>query len=522
MSVYREPALSDSPFHEHLHTNYIPTDAGIGQIRGHLMPHEEELARLDALIRDLSTKRGRIKGYIDAHKALVSHPRRLPPELLQKIFVQCLPTTHNAVMSVAAAPLLLGHICSRWRAVAFSTSRLWDSLHVSVKYVGWNSDKSAAIIDWLTRAGSRPLSLSISCEKGDYPESAHCESLLPLLFTFSARWSSLRCTKVPVKHLLQLEEGIEAPLLEDIHVTCQSPTPYSGPGSHILDSPLFNGTRVSITTLDPAALIEERLQGVGHRWDHLTDLALDRLGPRSPSPDFEDEYTYRYLDYNAVYRLLQRCTNLRSLKVPVEVGDDLTDETLDVPLLESLTLVVAGSSCDALGELIEHLVMPQLTKFHLINLDSADYPPPPSNLKLHRPHEDIVAILHTVLADFSPHLQKFSLGHPYVSTFLNADELFRNLSPGSVTIPGLDLTELSLDLEYVPDALWSQFLWEHINHHTRLRKFHLQLWSPHRRDVPPPAAPDIDPFLTRGLDVAVTHHIRPPWQMSPWQGIENR
>ncbi|KAK7001462.1 hypothetical protein R3P38DRAFT_2649592, partial [Favolaschia claudopus] len=163
MSRYREPALSESPFYEHLHTNYIPMDAGIAQIRGHLAPHEEEFARLDTLIRDLVAKRDRIKRYLDAHKALISCLRRLPPELLQKIFVDCLPTTHNAVMSVAAAPLLLGHICSHWRAVAFSTPRLWDSLHVSAEFVSRDLVKSAAIVDWLTRAGSRPLSLSISC-----------------------------------------------------------------------------------------------------------------------------------------------------------------------------------------------------------------------------------------------------------------------------------------------------------------------------------------------------------------------
>ncbi|KAK6996902.1 hypothetical protein R3P38DRAFT_3068362, partial [Favolaschia claudopus] len=42
--VRAEPVVSESPFNELLHTNYIPTDAGIAQIRSHLAPHEEELA----------------------------------------------------------------------------------------------------------------------------------------------------------------------------------------------------------------------------------------------------------------------------------------------------------------------------------------------------------------------------------------------------------------------------------------------------------------------------------------------
>jgi hypothetical protein len=44
----------ESPFHQHLHTNYVPTGAEIERIRTHLLPHEAELARLDSLIRQLT------------------------------------------------------------------------------------------------------------------------------------------------------------------------------------------------------------------------------------------------------------------------------------------------------------------------------------------------------------------------------------------------------------------------------------------------------------------------------------
>ncbi|KAK6977566.1 hypothetical protein R3P38DRAFT_2666316 [Favolaschia claudopus] len=534
--VRAEPVVSESPFNELLHTNHVPTDAGIAQIRGHLAPHEAELARLDALIRDLSAKRERTKHYIDAHKALISHPRRLPPELLQKIFVECLPTAHNAVMSVAAAPLLLGHICSRWRAIAFATPKMWDSLHISVEnYINHPKNKSAAIVDWLTRSAPFPLSLSISCRDPLGHAHSYCTTALRVLSKFSARWTSLQYINLPIQSFLQLEETVDAPLLRDVHVACRS----SGAGHHhILGSKFFSGTKVSVTSLDPASLVLKRLQDPSYRWEHLTDLTLDRLGPEQ---DWDDYNTYKYLDYETVYRLLECCTNLRSLMVPIELGENLT-QTLEVPALESLTLTVAGSECEGLEELVDHLVMPKLTKFHLINLEFLDYISPAtveslellaenspliSDLRLHLPHDDTVDTLHTVLANFSPHLQKLSLGlageaYPYVSKYLKADELFQNLAPDGVVIPGLDLTELSLDLEYVPDALWTEFLWKHINHHTKLRKFHLKLWSPHCRDVPPPVAPDVDPFLTRGLDVSVKNCIRPPFDGSPWQGIEDR
>ncbi|KAK7001470.1 hypothetical protein R3P38DRAFT_3284316 [Favolaschia claudopus] len=519
--VRAEPVVPESPFNELLHTNHVPTDAVIAQIRGHLTPHEAELARLDALIRDLGAKRERIKHYVDAHKALISHPRRLPPELLQRIFVECLPTTHNAVMSVAAAPLLLCHICSRWRAIAFATPKMWDSLHVSMEnYTIHPKNKSAAIVDGLTRSAPFPLSLSISCCDPLGYAHGYCKPALRLSSKFSARWTSLQYINLPIQPFLELEETVDAPLLRDVHVTCRS----SGVGhDHILNSKFFSGTKVSVTSLDPASLVLERLQDPSYRWEHLTDLTLDRL---VPGPDRDHHDTYRYLEYETVYRLLECCTNLRSLMVPIELGDNLT-QTLEVPALESLTLTAAGSVCEALEALVDHLVMPKLTKFHLINLEFLYYTSPDaveslellaenspliSDLRLHLPQDDTVRSLRTVLANFSPHLQKLSLGlcveiHPYV-----------------VAIPGLDMTELSLDLEYVPDALWMQFLWRHINRHSKLRKFHLKLWSPHRGDTsePPPAVSDVDPFLTRGLDVSVENCTRPPSKGSPWQGIENR
>ncbi|KAJ6467093.1 hypothetical protein C8R47DRAFT_947639, partial [Mycena vitilis] len=98
----------ESMFSEYLDTNYVPTDAEIDNIRAYLEPHEAEaaeLARLDSLM----------------HRILFSP---LAADILEQIFLACLPTRHNAVMSPMEPSLLLGRICSAWRAVAFSMPRL--------------------------------------------------------------------------------------------------------------------------------------------------------------------------------------------------------------------------------------------------------------------------------------------------------------------------------------------------------------------------------------------------------------
>ncbi|KAJ7143555.1 hypothetical protein C8R43DRAFT_891542, partial [Mycena crocata] len=65
----------------------------------------------------LTVKRTTLEGGIDAHTALLFPMRRAPRDILQEIFLACLPTTHNALIDPSEAPLLLGHICSHWHAV---------------------------------------------------------------------------------------------------------------------------------------------------------------------------------------------------------------------------------------------------------------------------------------------------------------------------------------------------------------------------------------------------------------------
>ncbi|KAJ7893197.1 hypothetical protein B0H13DRAFT_1523668, partial [Mycena leptocephala] len=118
----------ESPFREHFATNYVPSGLDIERIRAHLGPYEAELERLESLMRELTAQRDRLKTYIEPHKALISHPRRLPCDLVETIFIAC---PSQCTMSPAEAPLLLGHICSAWRSIAWATPRLWTSVHLN-------------------------------------------------------------------------------------------------------------------------------------------------------------------------------------------------------------------------------------------------------------------------------------------------------------------------------------------------------------------------------------------------------
>ncbi|KAJ6523496.1 hypothetical protein DFH09DRAFT_1420531 [Mycena vulgaris] len=109
--------LRHSPFTEKLHTNYVPSDLEIDEIRSLIEGPLGELARLDtqiaeaqAFLDELRVKRQSLKAEIDSHTALAGHVRRLPQEILQEIFLACLPTQGDALPAVDAreAPPLLG------------------------------------------------------------------------------------------------------------------------------------------------------------------------------------------------------------------------------------------------------------------------------------------------------------------------------------------------------------------------------------------------------------------------------
>nr|GAT57138.1 predicted protein [Mycena chlorophos] len=91
-----------------------------------------------------------------------------PNEITSAIFVACLPGHGRVRPSAHRAPLLVAQICRQWRAVALATTELWCSLDVELRRgprrrgVGVMLPGNQKLIEtWASRAGARPLSLTI-------------------------------------------------------------------------------------------------------------------------------------------------------------------------------------------------------------------------------------------------------------------------------------------------------------------------------------------------------------------------
>ncbi|KAE9397883.1 hypothetical protein BT96DRAFT_822765, partial [Gymnopus androsaceus JB14] len=161
-----------SPFASVIGTNHVPSTAELKSLRAHLVHPQFELSRLETeidrvqtVLGDLLSKKQQIGNYIEAHRALASPVRQIPPETLAEIFVQCLPTEPSyPVRNLNEAPLIFTTVCRQWRIVAIITPRLWNSLHLflpSQLSEEACSRRIAGATLWLQRSGSLPLSISL-------------------------------------------------------------------------------------------------------------------------------------------------------------------------------------------------------------------------------------------------------------------------------------------------------------------------------------------------------------------------
>ncbi|KAF7334836.1 hypothetical protein MSAN_02370400 [Mycena sanguinolenta] len=227
-----------SPFVSRLGSNYCPTDEEILEINPLLVEPtlrlkglDDEITKLQKAIDKLAEERSRVAAYVEAHKALISPVRRLPLDIIQELFLACLPTHRNCVMSASEAPVLLGRVCSSWRAISHTTPRLWSNLHVVEPLQNLADPTSASFEEkvarrleitqtWLGRSGQCPLSISLqSAPDGTSPTGSPTTSMqfMETLVSFAQRWQHIQFT-APRSLLWKVMSHFDAevPLLESV------------------------------------------------------------------------------------------------------------------------------------------------------------------------------------------------------------------------------------------------------------------------------------------------------------------
>ncbi|KAF7346540.1 hypothetical protein MSAN_01882100 [Mycena sanguinolenta] len=347
----------ESPFSSYFHTNYVPSSEEFQCIQMDLALRAQELARLDARISDLTAQRDQLQAYVDSHKALISHPRRLPPDIVCEIFAACLPTERNAVMSAQEAPLLLSRICSAWRTIALSTPRLWASLHVPFEWVLLNQSRTLAVVQWLQRSGARPISLSVTFDDFEWADESSTDesfgrsALLRSLADFSARWRHVELMQLSSSRARELA-GMRTPTLESLKLTGD-----------------VSGSKLAALDILRVPTLRNLIV---HSWssDHLDDIVLTMplVWDQLTHLTFQCNRNRRGFLLRNVLVVLERCKRLVSLEVRLRDSVEFASDPMLLPCLE--ILIVEGSmQAQSLSYFIDHVSMPGLRKFRIPPLE---------------------------------------------------------------------------------------------------------------------------------------------------------
>jgi hypothetical protein len=357
-----------TPFADKLYTNYAPSGAEVDQIHqviakplNDISQLTEKIACLQAIIDDLSRERDELSRFVEDHRALLSGARRLPHELVQEIFMWCLPNDRNPVMSSDEAPILLGRICKLWRQISLSTPQLWSSLHVPTPectfLVKHGREKlfqrGAAVKAWLERSGSCLLSLSLTSEfnvdpQEDEESSFAAKYLLRTIIDFSERWQDVDFTlslSVYEECFSTLAEA-DVPVLERIRFQ-----PFLLQSSIVQNwdpSPMFRIPSLHHVTLFS---VDYTTSFVLH-WECITHLSLS---------------TYHWsgvgLPAITALEILNQCSKLISCKMEVTSDNRRSPLIVTLPFLVSLEVIQRDQVDQGGAYFFEALSLPRLRHF---------------------------------------------------------------------------------------------------------------------------------------------------------------
>ncbi|KAJ7634595.1 hypothetical protein FB45DRAFT_1056605 [Roridomyces roridus] len=387
-----------SPFASWLGTNYCPTVGETAELKAFLAEPllqmkclENKITGMRQALNKLLEEREELQTYLHAHTALFSPIRRMPADVMQEIFLACLPTHRNCVMDVSEAPLLLGRICSAWRTLSLATPRLWSSLHivdrgklpeesepapaVSESEPDYPPDpwlvaeerRAALVADavraWLERSRQCPLSISLHYDLQSLFGLPPSQSIIHTIFSLAYRWQHIRFSaSVSVFRKLEQLSAADVPQLKSVGLQYhEASSEWASPGFAQWDNLSFlSGPKVAAFAAFGEGLASPQLPV---EWSRLA--ALSNVSFPDENPTWMREPSRLRIDAGLL--IMSRCSQLRSLSFVLKdhfsniprVGEL---PFVDLHLLQTLHLSGDGTPSSIL---LDKINVPQLKNLTL-------------------------------------------------------------------------------------------------------------------------------------------------------------
>lgn len=139
---------------------------------------DPEIARVQNVLHELQSRRSTIIAEIHSCRIAIAPHRKLPNEILAKIFIHAASEKVSIVVpnghTECFPPYNILLVCSRWRDVALGERRLWNNVEVnfddiSPNFCPRNFARSGGVV--LDRTALSPISLTILLNFSSAPNS---------------------------------------------------------------------------------------------------------------------------------------------------------------------------------------------------------------------------------------------------------------------------------------------------------------------------------------------------------------
>lgn len=331
--------------------------------KAELSAFAEEIERARAKVQLLEQQRDQVQGVVQELEALVSPVRRMPMDIMAKVFEQCTWDQPTPGADPRTAPLLLGQVCRSWRYLLFSLACVWTTLQLDLPSgtTDWEAlirSKSLSMHVWLSRSKALPISLFLNHPKGSLIQWHALMHLDKEILTLSCRLKdlslhfsprSLSClltfTQSPLPYLRRLE----------LQNTNSLPTSENPPPIVLHSAPSLKSLSLCWCSLD--------LRHFQIPWAQLQHLNLEYNASSFWNPVHSD-----YL------QTLSCCPNLTTLFLgigaPIDNVDPACMQPVTLPHLHTFKSSIYVQT-PYLRHLFDALRMPQLRHFDVKNVSLA-------------------------------------------------------------------------------------------------------------------------------------------------------
>lgn len=299
-----------------------PTEEDVNSIHQMIVADEEaiqilqgKMGTLNSLLERLRLQKSKHQENIRRARSLLTLARRLPPELLARIFEM------SAESGWRRAPIAASQVCSAWRRAA-AFPHVWSHLFLDLS----SGNSTGKVEFWLSKVQQAPLHITL-----DIPlESPSLEDVLGLLVARCRQWYTLNI------------KSVDSATMNYVLDRCSNPLPALKQLNLITETGGSEGDLVNLTSLLHAPRLSRLLieQPNLPRWSNFAGITKLHIVLSS------SRMLIHPINATDWIEMMQTLPELRDLTLEfTKPGERIyntdTEHAVDLPHLESLTLHVS-------------------------------------------------------------------------------------------------------------------------------------------------------------------------------------